>query len=174
MPERNIAKEIRESIRAGNLERLEALFAEDAKRLSMMTTFGTWLHVACSFGQLEVVKYLVDHGADVNARGGIEGGAPIDAAASDGHVDIVTFLLQRGAVMDTSEPDRNPLFGAIYGGHVDVAKALIEAGIDTTVKYTGESMKGMDALAFAREYDQPAIERMLKKGKQRSPRSRRR
>jgi ankyrin repeat protein len=168
MATQNIAKDIREAIRAGDLKRVKALIGDNDKRLAMMTPFGTWLHVASSFGQYEIVKYLVERGADVNARGGIEGGAPLDAAASEGHVDIVRVLLAHGALMDTSEPERNPLFGAIYGGHAEVAKVLIDAGIDTTVKYTGESMKNMDALAFAREQQQPEIERMLRPAKRRS------
>jgi len=53
--------------------------------------------------------------------------------------------------LDTSEPQRNPLFAAIYGGHLAVAQLLVERGIDTSVKYNGDSMKGMDAYEFALE-----------------------
>ena len=74
---------------------------------------------------------------------------------------MVKYLLSCGAEMDVSEPERNPLFGAIYGGHADIAKLLIESGIDTRVKYTGESMKNMDALAFAHERGQKDIAALL-------------
>lgn len=34
---------------------------------------------------------------------------------------------------------------------MDIVQFLIEQGIDSLVRYTGESMKDMDAIAFARE-----------------------
>lgn len=63
--------------------------------------------------------------------------------------------------MDVSDPERNPLFGAIYGGHIEIVRLLIDQGIDTHVKYTGKSMKNMDALAFARERGQMDIAALL-------------
>ncbi len=71
------------------------------------------------------------------------------------------YLLSEGATIDVSQPERNPLFGAIYGGHTAVAKLLIDKGIDTHVKYTGGSMKEMDALAFAKEWGRNDIVDLL-------------
>jgi ankyrin repeat protein len=148
---------IRSAIRDGNTAATLVLLREDESHLRMMTPFGSWFHVAASFGNLELVKALVALGLDVNLRGGTLGGAAINVAASNGHIEIVRFLLQSGAELDVSEPERNPLFAAIYGGHIDVVRILIDAGIDHQVRYTGESMKNMDALAFARERGQKAI-----------------
>jgi len=100
-------------------------------------------------------------GADVNARGGVKDGAALSEAARTGHADIVRFLLSRGALLDVSEPTRNPLFGAVLGGHIEIVKLLIDAGIDTEVRYTGESMTDMDAAAFAHEGGQLEIEQLL-------------
>jgi uncharacterized protein len=81
----------------------------------------------------------------------------VDHAASHGHIEVVQYLLGQGAQLDTSEPERNPLFSAIYGGHTAVAEVLIDHGIDTTIKYSGEHMQDMDALAFAREWGRTEI-----------------
>ena len=62
---------------------------------------------------------------------------------------------------DVSEPTRNPLFGAIHGGHTAIAKLLIDNGIDTSVSYTGENMTGIDAMAFAREWGRSDIVELL-------------
>lgn len=129
--------------------------------MNMVTTFGTWLHVAATHGKLEIVKRLIDLGADINRRGGVFGGGAINVAASEGHIDIVRCLLSSGAEIDVSEPERNPLFAAIRGGHIDIVKLLIEHGIDIHVKYTGDSMKNMDALAFAHEQGQKEIANLL-------------
>ena len=161
MDDKQIAKEIRTAIKLGDVEKVATLIGSDKAWLEMMTPFGTWLHVAASRGKLEIVKRLVALGADVNRNGGVSGGGPLNRAASDGHIDIVRYLLACGAKMDVSEPERNPLFGAIYGGHIAVARLLIGSGIDTHVKYTGESMKGMDALAFAHERGQSDIVELL-------------
>ena len=67
--------------------------------------------------------------------------------------------------MDVTEPERNPLFGAISNGHADIAKLLIESGIDTNVIYSGESMREMDALTFAKEQGQKEISMLLENQK---------
>jgi ankyrin repeat protein len=161
MDDKQIAKEIRVAIKQGDIEKVVTLVGADKARLEMMTPFGTWLHVAASHGKLEIVKRLVALGANVNATGGIAGGSPINEAASEGHLEVVKHLLSCGATMDVSEPERNPLFSAIYGGHPAIVKLLIENGIDTSVKYSGKWMSNMDALAFAKERGQLQIANML-------------
>jgi ankyrin repeat protein len=164
MDETKRNKEIRTAIKDGDLERLKVLVGCDKAALEVMTVFGTWLHVAAAHGQLEIVKYLVSIGADVNRKGGILGGGPLNEAASKGDLEIVKFLICSGAKLDVSEPNWNPLFGAIYGGHTDVARHLIGAGIDTSVRYNGENMKNMDALAFAKEWGRTDIAMLLPLG----------
>ncbi|MBY0599706.1 suppressor of fused domain protein [Bacillus bingmayongensis] len=149
----HIAKEIRSAIKLGNTERVVELVGNDIERLNMMTPFGTWLHVASSKGRLEIVKQLIALGADVNQNGGVYGGGAINEAALGGHIDIVAYLLSCGAKMDVTEPERNPLFGAISNGHVDIAELLIKSGIDSSVKYSDDR----DALAFARELGQTEV-----------------
>jgi ankyrin repeat protein len=47
-------------------------------------------------GHLEIVKLLLEHGADVNAK--MEGlGTALHLAASNGHLEIVKLLLENGA-----------------------------------------------------------------------------
>ncbi|UNL86394.1 ankyrin repeat domain-containing protein [Priestia koreensis] len=161
MDSKQVAKEIRSSIKNGNVEKAAELIGSNIELLNMMTPFGTWLHVAASRGKLDVVKKLVELGSNINTLGGMYGGGALNEAASEGHIDIVRYLLSYGANMDTNEPERNPLFGAISNGHVNIARLLIESGIDTNVKYSGESMKDIDALTFAREQGQLEIVKLL-------------
>lgn len=69
--------------------------------------------------------------------------------------------MSRGAELDISEPDRNPLFAAIYGGHKDIVKFLLDSGIYASVRYTGDNIKNMDAYDFAIERGQKEIAEML-------------
>lgn len=57
---------------------------------------GTPLMVACLHGSLGIVQCLVDAGADVSYTCGT-GKTPLAAAASSGFVDVVEYLLQKGA-----------------------------------------------------------------------------
>lgn len=161
MVEKTRIQEMRKAILDDDIEKVTDLFNSNADLRHFMTVFGTWLHVAARHGKLEIVRFLVNSGIGVDIRGGITGGAALDLAASQGHVDVVRYLLSEGATIDVSQPERNPLFGAIYGGHTAVAKLLIDKGIDTHVKYTGGSMKEMDALAFAKEWGRNDIVDLL-------------
>lgn len=153
---------IRRAIRGEDFNVVTALIGDDRSTLdAVLEPFGGWLHLATEAGRLELVQWLVEQGVDIDQRGGVAGGSAIHRAASDGHLDIVRFLLGVGASLDVSEPVRNPLFGAIYGGHTEVARVLIDSGIDTTVKYSGKHMQDVDAVAYAVEWGRGDIVAIL-------------
>ena len=156
-----IVRYIFDAIEEKDTPQVLSLLAAHTDYLNIMTPFGTWLHVASSEGALEVVKKLISLGLDININGGTFNAGAINLAASEGHYDIVKYLLSCGAKMDISEPDRNPLFAAIYGGHKDIVHLLLASGIDASVRYTGEYMKNMDAYDFAIERGQKEIAAML-------------
>jgi ankyrin repeat protein len=56
----------------------------------------TLLHIAARCGNLELIKFLVEEGADIEALMNV-GSTPLHTAAFRGHVKIVEYLLQRGA-----------------------------------------------------------------------------
>jgi ankyrin repeat protein len=49
----------------------------------------TPLHVAAQFGQLETVKLLLEHGAEVDKHITYNGSTPLSMAAKNGHLDFV-------------------------------------------------------------------------------------
>jgi len=157
-------KQIRKSIKTGDLSEFVRLVGEHEALLHLDTPFGTWLHMAAAHGKMHIVQWLVSHGMDVNVRGATIEGRPLDEAASNAHVDIVKFLIHSGATLDVSDSVRNPLFSAIVGGlsdsHTAVAKLLIEAGIDTTIRYP--NLNNMDALEYATEWGRSNIVALLK------------
>lgn len=165
MDNKQIAIEVRSAIKSSNIEKVVELISSNPGVLNIATPFGTWLHVAASRGNLEIVKKLVELGSNINTLGGVYGGGALNEAASEGHIDVVRYLISCGADLDISEPERNPLFGAISNGSPDIAKLLIESGIDTNVRYSGESMRDMDALAFAKEHGQKEIIKLLENQK---------
>jgi uncharacterized protein len=57
----------------------------------------TWLQIAANKGHLDVVKLLVENGADLNYKHPITKMTALGLAAVDGHTDIVQYLLAKGA-----------------------------------------------------------------------------
>jgi len=55
------------------------------------------LHFAASYNKIDIVKYLLDKGADVNVCD-IAGDTPLHYAAYIGSIDVATCLLDCGAV----------------------------------------------------------------------------
>lgn len=155
-------KTIRNAIKLGDINEVQQLIDDNKETLNIMTAFGTWLHVASKQGQLEIVKFLVSKGIDIDAKGGTFDASALKLAALAGHLAIVSYLIEIGAELDVSLAQRNPLFGAIYGGHKEVVEFLVESGIDISIHYTGENIKDMDAFEYARQFGQTEIAEYLK------------
>jgi ankyrin repeat protein len=162
LDKKSVNKAIRNAIKLGDINEVIQLIGDDKEILSTMTSFGTWLHVAAKKGHFGIVEYLIHKGIDVNTKGDIFDASPLRVAAGAGHLEIVKYLIEAGAELDVSLAKRNPLFGAIYGGHKEVVELLVEKGIDISIRYTGESIKNMDAYEYAREFGQTEIAEYVK------------
>jgi len=57
------------------------------------------LIIACSEGNLEIVKLLLDRGACIEAKNN-DGDTPLIIACSGGHLEMVKLLLDRGACIE--------------------------------------------------------------------------
>ena len=163
MDKTKIAKDIRDAIKNGQLDIVRDLLEKEPEMLTWSTPFGTWLHVAAAHGHLEIIEFLINAGIDINAQGGTFSTNALERAATKGYLDIVEYLINHNVEIDTSEPDRNPLFAAIYGGDFGIVELLVETNIDISIKYSGESMKEMNAYAFAIERGQIKISEYLKR-----------
>ncbi len=131
--------EIHRAIKQGNRALVIQLMEEDPSRLHMNTPFGTWLQDAARHGQVEIAKWFIDQGLDVNAFSDSTENRPIELAAAKGHLEMVQLLIDADAYLDVSNSIRNPLLAAIVGDRSEsstaVAKLLIESGIDTDIIY---------------------------------------
>jgi ankyrin repeat protein len=56
----------------------------------------TPLHVACHFGQVNMVRFLLQHGADVDTSTTF-GYTPLHQAAQQGHILVISLLLENKA-----------------------------------------------------------------------------
>jgi hypothetical protein len=94
----------------------------------------TLLHTSTITYQVDVVQWLLSHGADPNLGENL-GWTPLLLAASNGWLEIAQILLQHNA--DTNLPDdgyRTPLHLASESGHPNVAQLLLEHGVDVNAR----------------------------------------
>ena len=93
-------------------------------------------------GMFEVSRQLIARGADVNKPGW----TPLHYAATKGHTDIMTLLLDNYAYIDASSPNGStPLMMAAMYGTPAAVKLLLEAGADPLIK----NSLGLTAIDFA-------------------------
>ena len=108
----------------------------------------TSLHAAAEGGALDAIRLLIEHGADVNARGTWGNGrnaTPLHYAACAGHVSMVRLLLENGADPDPSRSnckhmnvevsEGTPLELAEKNGH-PMAAGLIRDAINSKLGIT--------------------------------------
>ncbi|EFO20401.1 sex-determining protein fem-1 [Loa loa] len=132
------------SARDGNLRRLR-IFLEDRSHewlhhcLSSQKSQTPPLVIAARNGHFDVVKYLLEKGADVSITGTVSfdgeiiPGAPVLwAAAAAGHIDIVRYLVEKAGadINQTTQSNSSPLRGACYDGHFDIVQYLVKKGAD--------------------------------------------
>ena len=108
----------------------------------------TALHMAAGRGHVGVAKALIEAGADVNNKEGIDnlGRTPLMMAAANGHTHVVMELIRAGANVNTAMrisphgPASTALLVAILQGHEACVLALIYAGADVHLDGFGEAV----------------------------------
>ena len=84
--------------------------------------------LAAGAGHLEVCKYLLQEGADIDAQSD-SGFTATFSACSSGNIEIVKFLYEAGADIEKrSNKGSTPLYIAAVHGHLDIVSYLYSVG----------------------------------------------
>ncbi|HYW69828.1 MAG TPA: ankyrin repeat domain-containing protein [Pyrinomonadaceae bacterium] len=122
------AKEIIRAAKSANIARLRELLAEDASLIDARDKDGsTALHCAVWKGHEDVVSFLLQAGAEVNAHNENDhwGTTPLHAAAHANQSAIAQMLIDRGADINAMDREgRTPLFHTTFHKAKAVAKIL--------------------------------------------------
>jgi ankyrin repeat protein len=111
----------------------DLLLANPATNVNLANKSGeNPLMMAAFDGDLATVKMLVlEKKAAVNKQGW----APIHYAATNGHLQIVQFLLAHGAKVDALSPsETTPLMMAVGSNNDDLIKYLLDNGADLSLR----------------------------------------
>lgn len=96
----------------------------------------TPLYLACSRGDLRVVKLILNSAAANVESVDKNGWSPLTISAFKGYKDVVAYLLEQSADLDLRESafDWTPLLAAVWNGHMEVAEMLVEHGASVKVR----------------------------------------
>ncbi len=95
------------------------------------------LRVAVMLGGTDMVRWLIDREADVDAASPRDGRVALLWAAQKGHLDIVIALIDAGANVDVVDSTGiTPIQWAVENGHVDVVESLLNAGARLDLRET--------------------------------------
>ncbi|NXY52872.1 ANR16 protein, partial [Callaeas wilsoni] len=116
------------------------------------------LHYAARLGRRDVLEFLVrDVGMDVEVANG-DYKRPIHEAASMGHRECVSFLLERGASVDClKKADWTPLMMACTRKNLEVIRTLVEHGANPALR----NKDGWNCFHIASREGHPEVLRYL-------------
>ena len=111
----------------GALDVLQQLYFSKSKIIYPDTTYGedtSVLYFPCSFGHLEIVKWLNENGSSLD-----DGDLCLLFASANGHLETIKYLVQNGCSIDERNDDGDScLLLAARNGHLKTVKYLLENG----------------------------------------------
>lgn len=97
---------------------------------------GGWTLLHMSFNSRELIEYLIDNGADIEARSDGQW-TPLHSQAYSGHADGVEVLLEQGADPEAKHAfGMTPLINAIRWNRIEAAEVLVAKGANVNAANT--------------------------------------
>ena len=135
---------INDAIQNGDLNAVKSIISSDRNKINSRGVYGNSpLHDAAERGELDIVKYLVSQGANVNAKNNC-GEIPLHSAAESNYIEMAKYLVSKGAYINTrNKYGTTPLHGA--AGHLDIVKYLVSQGADINTRDSDDETPLHDA-----------------------------
>ncbi|MCW3109283.1 MAG: ankyrin repeat protein [Segetibacter sp.] len=127
-----------------------------------MSIDSTEIFDACRKNDKEQVEQIYETNPEAIHATDMKGFTPLILAVYNNSVDVVDFLLQKGAKTDGQDAAGNTaLMGVCFKGYKELAQKLVDAGADVNER----NSNGATALTFAATFGHLEIaELLLKKG----------
>lgn len=121
------AADIFEAINSGDINTVEQIITEDISILQATNIRNnTPLHMACYFGNINLMRLLVEKGADIEGENGRKM-TPLALAIFSKNLDAVKYMVEKGASLDGGGNSATHLaFGlGAQSGNLDIARYII-------------------------------------------------
>jgi ankyrin repeat protein len=113
---------------------------------------------AAAQGDVDELKLLIEHGADVNAKRPQEGSTVLMIACKQGNVRLVDLLLKKGADVNSANVNGwTALMAAAADGHTEIVRLLLAHGADVNAKHA----YGWTALKLASQKNHEPVRKLL-------------
>lgn len=108
----------------------------------------------------EMVKWILNKGADINVVSVDRGYTPVMDAVWRKNLGLTKLLIEKGAKLDTiSKEGQSILVLAVGNGNAEICEELLKNGADSETK----DMMGMSARGYANLFKKPAIVEVFEK-----------
>lgn len=103
--------------------------------LSLQPEVGNALHRATREGELEIVKLLIQRGANINIEN-LQDLTALDLAVINKNTEIVKFLISQNA--DVNRVNTRGVTPLIYSNSLEITRLLLEAGATATINHVSD------------------------------------
>jgi ankyrin repeat protein len=168
-PKTGSITEIHQAVIAGDLNKVRVLIDSDSTLLELKNNHGeTPLIVACKTRQIAIANYLIDKGANVNAKTG-NGITPLFSFRRDmdNCLVLVQRLIDKGADVNAKLLlDRNwtVLLNTVALGNQKAAKLLIDHGADININDIAGTLLQMIINGFYSEWNKDMAVLLIESG----------
>lgn len=147
------------AVQANDADAVKALIAKGADVDELDSNGDAPLVIAAYRGYTEVVRLLLEAGADVAAVDPGMKATALHAAAYAGRTEAAKLLIAHGIEIDRQGPQNGytALHDAIWQNNVETAQALLDAGANLDVR----SHSGQTPLQFAQSKHRTEIVRLI-------------
>ena len=106
----------------------------------------TALHYAAQNGSLDIIKFLVEHGADISAQDYEQSRSVIHFAALNGDIECIKYLTENGAdLLDKDANGATAFHYAVMANNLEAVKYFVTKKLD----YTAKDYRGWTAMHYA-------------------------
>jgi ankyrin repeat protein len=126
-----LAAPIHDAVLAGDLEQVTMLAQAEVDINAKNAGETTALYMATIKQNVEIIRVLIDNGADTNLSESILQISPLHIAAKKGNKDIANLLILNGADVNAkTNSGTTPLHFASRAGHTELVDLLVANGAD--------------------------------------------